>query len=246
MKIGAGRQLILRRLGGSAICPADDLRQDQLLFLIAATAEGVDRRKVDRQVIAFERQCPRRGEPRVVLDQPSLLQPEDDRVGIVGRQELPLGRRRRDLRSGLVVEGGEDAEQARALVLATFDPECHSLAELVELADLDRCAKRARLQLEPQSFVPVAGIRVDPADYRDVHEQQAGGEHVRDPKQPTIADADAAHRVEFGTECKLAKGEQDSKQQADRDPEREIFGQQVGEHPPHDAYRAARGDHEIE
>ena len=41
-------------------------------------------------------------------------------------------------------------------------------------------------------------------------------------------------------------GEEDPQHQADRDSERQIFGQEVGEHSPHDADRTARIDDILE
>ena len=159
----------------------------------------------------------------------------------------PVSAAGRDARSRLVVDRGEDAAQARfRLLFAAFDPQRHPLAEVVELADLDRRAERARAQVEPQPFVAVARIGLDPADDGDVEQQQRDGEHVGHAQQPAIADADPAQRVEFGRQGELAEGEQDAEHQPDRDAEREIFGQQIGEHPPHHADRPAGVDDEVE
>ena len=42
-------------------------------------------------------------------------------------------------------------------------------------------------------------------------------------------------RVELRRQGQLAERQQDAEHQADRDPEREIFGKEIGKHPPHDA-----------
>jgi hypothetical protein len=44
----------------------------------------------------------------------------------------------------------------------------------------------------------------------------------------------------------LAEGEQDAERQPDRNREAEIFGDEIGEHPPHDRHRPALADDEIE
>ena len=53
-------------------------------------------------------------------------------------------------------------------------------------------------------------------------------------------------RIELRRQRQLAEGEQDPEHQADRDPERQIFGKQVGEHPPDDADRPAGIDDILE
>ena len=73
------------RLGGEPIAgracrrhmPSSyQLVDGQLVMLVAAAAEAIDLRQVDRQIIAFERQGPRRGKLRRLLDQPAVAQPE--------------------------------------------------------------------------------------------------------------------------------------------------------------------------
>ena len=64
---------------------------------------------------------------------------------------------RRDLHPLGVLALDEDAVELRALVLAAVDAQRQMLAELVELADLDRRAERARLEVEPQALCSGSG-----------------------------------------------------------------------------------------
>ena len=150
-----------------------------------------------------------------------------------------------DGHSAGVVHLDEDAVQLRALVLAAVDADGQMLAELVELADLDRGAERAGLQIEAQAFVAVVGIGLEIADDEQVDERERDCVGVRHAQQPAVADADAAHRIEFRRQRELTEGEQDPEHQADRNAERQIFGKKVGEHPPDDADGAAGIDHEL-
>src|SRR3546814_3142314 len=90
-----------------------------------------------------------------------LGQPEDDDVGIVGGEELAaLGIGRiGTARFGVGMD--EDPGQLPAVVAAALDPQRHVLAEMGELADLDRGAERPRAQLEAQAFVLEARIGLD-------------------------------------------------------------------------------------
>ena len=63
-----------------------------------------------------------------------------------------------------VVALDEDAVELRALLLAAVDAQRQVLAELVELADLDRRAERARLEVEAQAFVAIMGVGLEIAD----------------------------------------------------------------------------------
>ena len=51
----------------------------------------------------------------------------------------------------------EDAVELGAPILAAVDPQGQPCAELVELADLDRGAERARAQVEAQPLVAIMG-----------------------------------------------------------------------------------------
>src|SRR3546814_1678448 len=93
------------------------------------------------------------------VDQYALGQPQDDRVRIVGRQELSLRRGCRHRLSVVVLATHEDAAQASPVVIAFLDPQRHPAAELGELADLDRRAERARAQLELQPLIGIARDR---------------------------------------------------------------------------------------
>ena len=64
----------------------------------------------------------------------------------------------------------EDAVQLRAVLLAAVDAQGQMLAELVELADLDRRAERARLQVEAQAFVAIVGVGLEIADDEQVED----------------------------------------------------------------------------
>jgi hypothetical protein len=74
----------------------------------------------------------------------------------------------------------------------------------------------------------------------DVQRQKQEGVEIGYPEQPRIAEADGAQSVELGGKGQLAEGEQGAEQKADRDSEREIFGQEVGQHLPDDSDRTAR------
>ena len=151
----------------------------------------------------------------------------------------------RDRHSAGVVHLDEDSLELRALVLAAVDADGQMLAELVELADLDRGAERARLQIEAQPFVAVVGVGLEIADDEEVDERERDCVGIRYAQQPAIADADAAHRIQLRRQGELAEGKQDPEHQADGNAERQIFGKEVGEHPPDDADGAAGIDHEL-
>ncbi len=143
MKVGAGGAALLPIHRRVAIGASIDLGQGQLLQLIAPAPERVDRRQVDREVVTFERQGARRCEFGPLLDQSSALQAEDDRVRIIGRQELPFQSGGGDRHAGLVVQGGEDAVEMGAVIVAPVDADRHPLAELVEFPNLDCRTERA-------------------------------------------------------------------------------------------------------
>jgi hypothetical protein len=71
--------------------------------------------------------------------------------------------------------------QEPPLVLAALDPEGHPLAEIGELADLDRGAERARAKLEAQPSIAVARHRLDEADDGDVEPPSARSRRDRAP-----------------------------------------------------------------
>ena len=140
----------------------------------------------------------------------------------------------------------EDAGQLAALVFALFDPQGHLVAEIGELAHLDRRAQRAGAQFEAQSFVIVPRIGLDEADDAEIDRGERDRIHIRHAQQPAIAHAQPAHDVQLGRDRQLAEREQYPEQQPDRHAEAEIFGQQIGQHSPDDAQRPAFGRHEIE
>ena len=157
----------------------------------------------------------------------------------------PLLGGRCDRHSAGVVHLDEDAVELRALLLAAVDANGQMLAELVKLADLDRGAERARLQVEAQPFIAVMSVGLEIADDEQVDERKRDCVGVGYAQQPAVADADAAHRIQLRRQSKLTEGEQNPEHQADRDAERQIFGEKVGEHPPDHADRAAGIDHEL-
>src|SRR3546814_8967064 len=65
---------------------------------------------------------------------------------------------------------------------------------------------------------------------------------IRRPPTSTLTDTLCPYTARF----RSAEGKEDAEHQPDRYAEREIFGDQIGEHPPHDADRAALGRDEIE
>src|SRR5690606_29156602 len=156
--------------GGRILAPAElkQLGQQVFAILVAAFAEALDRREVDRQIVLREAQHAR-GLARDVLHDRAVGQPEDDRVAVLAvGEEAPLARRDRRRLSLAVGYPGTDPEQALAVVLAAFDPERDAVLDLRELADLDRRAERARAQLEVELLVGVAGQRLPVADDREV------------------------------------------------------------------------------
>ena len=116
-------------------------------------AECLDPGQGDRQVVIVEGQDARHRELRRFMDQHALGQPQDDRVGIVGGQELPARRRGRDALAVLVFAAHENTAEAPPLVEAFLDPQRHAVAQFGEFADLDRGAERARPQFELQAFI---------------------------------------------------------------------------------------------
>src|SRR4051794_24762636 len=112
-------------------------------FGAAAGPELADHRQAYRQAVTLAFHAGRGRAFGRLLDQPSFREPEEDGVGIVGRQEAPALRRGRDGRSVAVVGSDENSVKLGALFLAAFDAKRDAVAELVELADLDRRAERA-------------------------------------------------------------------------------------------------------
>jgi hypothetical protein len=90
------------------------------------------------------------------------------------------------------------------------------------------------------------GVGLEIADDEQVQRRKRDRVQERNAEQSVVADSDAAQRVQLGRQSELAEGKQDAEHQADRDAEREIFGKQVGKHPPDHADRAAGVDHILE
>ncbi len=149
-------------------------------------------------------------------------------------------------RPSLVVVVDEDAREVAAVVLAVLDPQRHLAAEGGELADLDRGAERAGAQLEAQPLIIIARIGLDEADDREIERGEGERIHVGDAQQPAVAESRprAARRAPTGREA--AEGEQNAEHQPDRNAEPQIFGKQVGEHPPNHADRPALVRDELE
>jgi hypothetical protein len=245
MEFGA---IFALRLGGDVLGMGDPREFGDRHFEVAA-APFAERRhlgQVDRQIVADELEHARLLELRRIVDEHAIAQAEDDRVGIVGRHELAMLGGHRQALAVIGVGHHEDAGQLAAAVAAAFDPHRHPLAQLGELADLDRRAERARSQFEAQPLIGVARIRLDEADDRQVEQRERDRIIIRHPEQPAIAHADRAQHVDLGRHRQPAKGEQATQRQPDRDAERHIFGDQIGEHPPDHADRTAFGHDEIE
>ena len=117
--------------------------QEEFVRALAPAAEGVDHRQIDRQIVVLEAQHARRAIAGRVVHKPALGQPQDDRVGIVGREERALVRRDRQRPAGIAFNPDEYVVQAAAFVVAPLDPQRHALAEVAELADLDRARPSA-------------------------------------------------------------------------------------------------------
>src|SRR6476469_1280341 len=169
--------------------------------------ELLDGWQTDRQIIALEREGARNAEFGRLLDKAPLVQAEQDLVRIVGRQELPVLRRRGNGRALAVVGFDENAVELGALLLAAFDPQSEAFSEAVELGDLDCSAERARVEIEPQALIFVLGVGLEIADDRKIQERERNGIGVGHAKQPAVADADPAKRIELGRECELPESE---------------------------------------
>ena len=212
----------------------------------AALAEGFHLGQVDRQVVPDELEHPRLLIGRRIMDEHAIAQPQDDRVGIVGGHELAMLGGHRDALAVIRTARHEDARQLASAVAARLDPDRHLLTELGELADLYGGAERPRTQLEAQPFIGVARIRLDETNDREIEQREGDRIIIGHPEQPAITHADRAEHVELGRQGELTEGEQAAEHQPDRDAERHIFRDQIGEHPPDDADRAALRNHEVE
>jgi len=133
-----------------------------------------------------------------------------------------------------------------APVLAALDPHGHRAPEPGELADLDRSAERARAQLEAEALKLILGERLEIADDGEIEREQRHRVHIGHAQQPPVAQARSAQRIELGRERQLPKGDQHPHGQPDRDGEPEIFGNEIGQHPPHDVDRPPFRHDEIE
>ena len=145
-----------------------------------------------------------------------------------------------------VVDPHEHAMEDPAIVLAVLDPKGHVVAERGELADPDRGAESAGAKVEFEPLVGEFGQRLDIADDREIGRHQGGAEEIGHAQQPAVAEADRAKRVELRRQRHVPEGEQDAHHQAERNAEAHIFRNEVGEHLPHDADRAALAHHEVE
>src|SRR5688572_22661644 len=177
----------------------EQLGQRQLVqLLLAALAEAVDAREGDGKIVKVESKRPRRLELGRVLDEPTLFQPEQDDVRIVGRQKPSMLRSCGNRRARAIVDLDEDAVKPRSAIFAPVDAKGELAAELIELADLHRRPERAGTKIEAQALVPIMGPRLQPADDEKVQQHQADGVGVGDSKQPPEARADPPQRIELG------------------------------------------------
>ena len=196
--MGFGRDLLRVRRRAAAVAGSPQLVEVELVGFAGGTAaELADRRQADRQVVTVEGQRPRSCELRAVLDEAALGQPEQDLVGVIGREEAALLGGRGDGHAGRVRVLDEDAVELRALVPAAVDTQRQMLAEAVELADLDRRPERARLQVELQPLVAIVGVRLEVADDEQIDDRERDRIGIGHAQQPAVADADAAQRVEL-------------------------------------------------
>jgi hypothetical protein len=224
----------------------DELGNGELLIAVAAPSEGVDGGDRDRNIVVLEGQHSRHGETGGIVNQAALGKAKDDRVGIVG------GEKRAQIRSGsqsLAVLGlgaKEHAMKVPPFIVAAVHAERHPLAQLVELPDLDRGAQSARTELKAKPFVGVAGIRLKEADNGQIDGHQGDRVHVGHSKQAPVAEAHGAQSVQLRGQSELSEREQYAEHQSDRDPQREIFGDQIGQHLPHHVDRTAQRDDEVE
>jgi hypothetical protein len=62
--------------------------------------------------------------------------------------------------------------QLRALLLALVDAKGDVLAEMVELADLDRRPQRAGVEIEAEAFVAIVGVGLGLADDENVQRRE--------------------------------------------------------------------------
>ena len=238
MEIGAGG--VAAGLGRRRIPPDPrKLGQGQLLGAVAAPAEGLDRRQFDRQILLDEAQHARRAVTRRIVHHPAIGQAEEDGVGIVGGEESAAIGGDREASPVAGRHPHEHAVQVRAAILAALDPHGDPPAEIGELADLDRGAERARIQLEAKRLIFVIGHRLNPGDDREIGDQHEERVEIGHDEQPPIAEPDRAKAVELRGERELAEGEQHAEAEADGNGEPQIFGDEIGQHLPHDA-RPAR------
>ena len=107
IEIGPRGEFARLGVAAAAIAVATSSWRYSSSVLLAALAELVDRWQVDRQIVAVEGEGARRREVGRFLDQPALVQAEEDRVRIVGGEEPALaGRspRRRALPSSIATK----------------------------------------------------------------------------------------------------------------------------------------------
>ena len=106
----------------AAIADAPQLMEVELVgFGAAAAAELLDRGQADGKVVALEREGARDAELGRLLDEPALVQPEQDLVGIVGRKETAALGGGGDGRALPVVGLDEDSVELGSLLLTAVD-----------------------------------------------------------------------------------------------------------------------------
>ena len=140
------------------------LRQGHFGFLFAALPERLYLGQVDGQVVRREGQHARRAEPRLVVNERAVRQPQNDDVLVVSREELAVFGGDRERFAAALPRHDENPGQIAPLVGAFVDPQGHVLAQPVELADLDRRTQRARTEFEPQLLIGETRDWLDIAD----------------------------------------------------------------------------------
>ena len=245
VEIGADRVAALPREAGIAAEPPQ-LGHGQLLGAVAAAAEIADRRKVDRQIVLDEAQHARDPIAGLIVNQPAVGEAEEDRLRIVGGEEAAAIGADRDGPPAALGDAQEDSVKIGAVILAALDAQRHPAPETGELADLDRRAERARAQLVTQILVGILGVGLKEADDPEIEHEQDQRVAIGNPEQAPVAEPHGAQRIELRGQSELPEGEQDPEREADRDREAQIFGDQIGEHPPHDGDGPSLADDEIE
>src|SRR5437762_965742 len=136
-----GGDLLRARGRAPSVAHAPQFVEVELVGLArCAAAELADDRQADWEIVAVEREGARCRELWTVLDKTPFGQAEEDLVRVVGSKEAALLGGRGDSHALAILVLHENAVELRAFAFTAVDPQGQMLAELVELADLDRGA----------------------------------------------------------------------------------------------------------